>query len=88
METQHMTDDERERARFETVAEAREELLVLDPPELAGYEVDEDMPGDGADVFFEHGSWWVRYFLTDEDVPEMTFSVVDTSKGLDLEQVG
>lgn len=32
------------------------------------------------DVFFERGQWWVRF-------DQFIFSVIDTSNGMDLEQV-
>jgi len=40
------------------------------------------------EVFFEHGQWYGRAYPDCDDVEEVTFSVVDTSNGIDFEELG
>jgi len=44
-----------------------------------------------ADPFFEHGHWWVKVYEEDpdgyRDYVERIFSVVDTNRGFDFEEV-
>lgn len=42
------------------------------------------------EAFFEHDQWWVRVDDLDKSIEEgqTTYSVVDTSDGLDLEELG
>lgn len=41
------------------------------------------------DVFFEHGQWWLRMDDLEMDISEgeFTYSVVDTSDGIDFEEL-
>lgn len=41
------------------------------------------------DCFYEHNGWWVKFWNlpADEDLDEVTYKVVDTATGLELEEL-
>ena len=62
-----------------------EQLVAIKVEELCG---DPKEPVR-TDVFFEHGQWWARIWNLPayHEGDELTYSVVDTSRGLELEEV-
>jgi len=63
--------------------DAEDEIRAFAESRFPG--VDFDSASEGS-VVYEHGHWWVRVYDEDEE-RESTFSVVDTSRGLDLEEM-
>lgn len=81
--------DEEDPPPFREADDEGEEITeedVLQLAEAAFPDVDFSRASEGS-VHYEHGQWWVLVWDEDEGV-ERTFSVVDSSRGLDLEETG